>query len=463
MQFQPILVLLPLTGGVAVLGISGKLRERRKSFKAELAKKQEERREALSAGSILRSAEQQLFRALGKGEVAVLVVGSYAAQQLPRVLKTFEAGGCASSVGHIYLIELDGRMLATIMCEIPAIFHDRIVTARVPNFPAGMFGAPIADVLAIEEHWHLDLMEGSRRWLAKLQRAGNPAMLVTMLSPGGHAALGRPVVEAFINQFPHAVVFGVTILDDKDVLRDRFPELRQYYQDCLLGMIVTDNRRVYKRNDLGISVLFAALAAGTWLTTKGLGIGNAAAFVFPKDQPPPRLATISVAPEMVPVFRFDAWQKYLPEVFWTRADAVEVAAMRAIKSVVEQEHLQALSLDKAGPGRVRVCCVIAPIEPEAFAKSIARIEESLEAWRMETDPNLSIQFASIGAYFDAETDQAPLIAVLLQPLEAGADEIDGLARGTFPVAGKFLPGGNSSNPSVRKLTQSKSKEKSNGK
>lgn len=59
-------------------------------------------------------------------------------------------------------------------------------------------------------------------------------------------------------------------------------------------------------------------------------------------------------------------------------------------------------------------------------------------WRAQADPDLSIQYASIAAPITPATQEVPLFVVLLQPLAATPDEVDGLALGG-PVHPRFLP------------------------
>jgi hypothetical protein len=407
----------------------------------------------------MRPVGDELLRVKCNGEIALAVIGTFAAHVVPDMLKGFLGSGTESSLTNILFVELDKITRDSVIQEIPEVFRGRLV---IPNMrcPAGWFSATIQRMLTFREYWWVDLKAGVHEWLTKLLHAGEPAMLVVLVSPGAHAVFGRPAIEAFRERFPHAKVYVVVVIDGKDVLRKRFPEVRKYYADVCHGMIVVDNRRGYARNDTGIALLFSAFVAGKWLTSQGLGL-NAPALVFPEDVPPPRLATIRVQAVPIPVYRL-AKDGPLPEVYWTRQDAVEQALIDLIKSVVSGEHLKAIALPTAQGGRVRPLFLIAPIHPESYIHNINRVEESMESL-MSEDPNLSLNWVSLGAYLEPDTTETVIVAVLFEALDATEEDVDGIALDTLPVDPKFLGNGNGAKPPTKRLTAQKRKEKSDAK
>ncbi len=167
---------------------------------------------------------------------------------------------------------------------------------------------------------------------------------------------------------------------------------------------------------------------------------NALTHIFHARKRPGRFATVSVWAETLPVFYLPAWREALPEVFYTPASLVEEKAMRGIRAVVEHPELQGLPLEPAPPGSTRLICVATPIVPRPdFQLRARRIDQALEAWRARTDPDLSIQYASIAAPMPPDTQEAPIFVVLLQPLKATTEEVDALALGA-PAVPEFLSG-----------------------
>lgn len=441
-SINPIFVGGPVVAGLGLLGLSGWRREKARQFEEAKAAEEARRNALLLDACRLRPDWQTWKRAQGRGQIAILAVGTYAANLLPAVLEQFERAGAADYVGFIYLLELDQAHRAMCLHSIPAQFRLRVVEATCPNFPGGMLAAPVEAVLAQQELWRPDVMDKAQAWLARIQRESAPVFLLVLLSPGGMAALGRPVVEAFRWRYPDKPVYVVSILDDKTAVRQRFPDVRRLYsQDSLVrGYILTDNRRFKRRSDAGIALLFAGMAASTWISDQPLDPWNALTHVFDARKRPGRLATVSVWAETLPVYHLPAWRDVLPEVFYTQASLFEEKAMRGIRAVVEHPELQGLPLEPAPPGNTRVVCVAAPIVPKPdFQLRARRIEQALEAWRAKTDPDLSIQYASIATPMSPETQEVPIFAVLLQPLKATAEQVDALALGA-PVAPRFLPG-----------------------
>ena len=406
----------------------------------------------------MRPVTDELFRVKGNGEIALAVIGTFAAHVVPDMLRGFLGSGTESSLTNILFVELDRITRDTVIQEIPEVFRGRLV---IPNMrcPAGWFSATIQRMLTLREYWWVDLKAGVHEWLKKLLHAGEPAMLVVLVSPGAHAVFGRPAIEAFRERFPHAKVYVVVVIDGKDVLRSASPG-----PEALRGRVRRHDCRGQspriRPQRHGIALLFSALVAGKWLTPQGLGL-NAPALVFPEDVPPPRLATIRVQAVPIPVYRL-AKDGPLPEVYWTRQDAVEQALIDLIKSVVSGEHLKAIALPTAQGGRVRPLFLIAPIHPESFIHNISRVEESMQSL-MSEDPNLSFNWVSLGAYLDPDTTETVIVAVLFEALDATEEDVDGIALDTLPVDPKFLGDGNGAKPAGKRLTAQKRKEKSDAK
>lgn len=431
---------IPVVGGVVTMGLFAWNREMRRRYKKDLGQELAQRKALLGGAYILRPEGELWRRSQGCGQIALLCVGTYAARQLPFILRQFERAGAGDHVGVIYLLELDEDERQMCFANLPPSFRPRVVLPSCPLASGGMLGDRVEDAEEGRELWEHDVMEGAQRWMSRLQAETRPVLLLCLLSPGGMAAVGQPVLEAFHQRYPRLPVYVTTILDHKTVVRQRFPEIRQLYcQDGLVrGNILMDNRRSSQRSDLGIAMLFAAMVGATWIGQLPLELWNGAAYVFPKEKVG-GFATISVWAEMLPVYHHPAWEKALPEVFYTKAELVEEKAMRGIRAVVERPELQSIPLEPAEPGSTRLCYVIAPIVPEPdFKAGAQRIGDSLEGWRVKTDQDLLIHYASIAAPINPSTPETPIVVVLLQAIKDSGERIDELARGA-EVDSKFLP------------------------
>ena len=434
---------LPAMATAAIFGTVGWRRSKRRrqyQYEEAVARERARREELLTGSSTLRPLADLWLRAMGTGQISILSVGTYGSRQLPFLLLTFLRAGASGHIGIIYLLELDDEERRICLDNIPPIFRDRVVDVSTHE-RGGRLGAPPSDAEADQEQWAPDVNDRAREWIARIQRETNPVVLLVLVSPGGMAALGRPPLDLFHERYPRIPIYAVTILDHKTVVRQRFPQIRVIYnQDQLIcGTIVLDNRRFSQRSDLGIAFLFAAMVCATWVDQLPLHLWNGLGYVFPKETPG-GYATLSVWAETLPVYHLPAQGSDLPEVYFTRGNLVEEKARRGIKTLMEHPELQAIPLEPAEAGSTRICYVIAPVVPEPDFKVLAnRIDESLAKWHAKTDQDLLIQYASIGAPLTPESQEIPIVVVLLQPLADRGEQIDGLALGTHPVDAKFLP------------------------
>lgn len=384
--------------------------------------------------------QQDMLRSDGTGQVAILCGGSFASSQLPYLLQGYVRASAIGYVGGILSLEPDLGRREVSSAQIPTCFLDRLVHVALDLWPGGMSGRSIFDVLAIKHKWEPEVRQAALKWLEIIRGQTKPALLLVLVSSGGSAALARVAIEAFKDSYPEVPVHLVTILDEKTSARVRFPEIRDYYQHdrLITHMIVVDNRRHPKASDLGISLFFPGMTVASWLKPTSVDLWNVGAYTFPTNGAKvPRFATLSVHAEYLPVSYIPPWRKRLGAVYLTDKAMVEDAAMRSVMRVVESAELQSVALPKATPGVTRVALVAAPIHPQDFAKSIARIDVGLEKWRAERDIDVQVAYANIRAPMNPETTQVPLVVVYLQPLAASAYDLDQLALGRLPIDPEF--------------------------
>jgi hypothetical protein len=432
-----------IVGGFTVLGLNGLNRFWKRRLRKELEKRTKERDELLLLASLLQQlGDEDLLRSEGGGQVAIISDGSFASSQLPYLLEGYVRASAAGFIGGIYLLEPDLGRKDVCEAQIPSVFVNRIAHANLYLYPGGMSGKSVFDVLQIRHKWEPEVKQGTQTWLKIIKARTKPAVLLVFVSSGGSAALARGPIEAFHALYPEVPIILVTILDEKTQARARFPEIRDYYcHDGLITQItVCDNRRNPKASDLGISMFFPGMTVASWLKPQSLELWNLGAYTFPQNgKVEPRFATLSVYAEYLPIRYVPAWKRYLPELYLTEAAAVEDAAMRGVRDVVENAARQSVALPKAGLGTTRVALVAAPIHPRDFAKNITRIDEGLEVWRHQNDIDVQVAYANIKAPMNPLTEQVPLVVVYLQPLQATAYDMDELALGKANIGATFLP------------------------
>lgn len=431
-----LLIIAPVLLGLLVLLAFGWRHEMKRRRQKKVEEARGKQKEALANGGIVfRPLADRRRRSKGRGQIAMLVDGSYGLGVLPYILKAFQQIGAEGHVGLILVVELDLDHQEMALAEIPDVFHDRVIFTHCPHFSVGLSGDRIDEVWGYREKWRTSVEEHTKTWLHRMQRETEPGLLFTLLSPGGSAALARPPIEAFRQRYPDYPVYAATILDDKSVVRERFPQMRQFYGGLVRGWIISDNRRHLRQTDLGLSVLFAGMVGATWIGQRPLDIWNGAAYMYPKEQT--RVATLSVWGEMLPVYHVPGFEDAVDPLWYTSGPTFEEKARRGIKTVTEHPELQSLPLEPAPKGVTRITCVVAPIVPPDLERCATNVDESLAEWR-EYDPDLSIQYASTSMPLTPESTEAPMIVVELQPIAGGLDEVEKLALGA-PVDAKFLP------------------------
>jgi len=403
MDITPIAVGVPAAAGAGALILLGWNRTMRRRLGRDLKKELARRHQLLVGAARLYPGSNINKRAEGRGQMSILAVGTFAARLLPFVLQEFVLSGTESCVGPIYLLELDQYEREMCINSLPPAFRSKVVVVHCPTYSVGMSGDSTKDVLAAEEYWRQDVLAGAQRWLARVQAESEPGLLLAIVSPGGSAAIGYAPARAYRERFPRNPIYEATLLDGKSPIRRRFSELRQLYSldNLTRGFLLFDNRRFSRRSDTGLAILMAASVASTFISDQPLPPANLLALVFPKERPG-GFATLSVWAETLPIFRIPPWEKSLPEVFCTKASLFEEKAIRGVHQAVERPDLQSLPLEPAGPGNTRLALVAAPIVPRPdFQASARRISEALEPWRSQADPDLCIQFASVGVSLGA--------------------------------------------------------------
>ena len=436
----------PAAGGIATLGMLGWNREmrrrRKKDVEAELAR----RLTRLTGARRVRPEGESWQRTDGQGQLVLLVVGGYASHQLPYILQGFLRGGTQAQVGIILLVELDQNDLTSCLDSIPVEFRDRVVTVDCPLMSGGGVGDPI-DVVTSRSHlWKKDLEDAVRRWLARIEHETRPVLLLALLSTGGMVAMGYPPLIEFHKRYRDLPIFLITMLDQKQVVRERFPATRQLFMSngLIRGTFLTDNTRHSRESDLSISLLPAAMAGANWIDEKPLAPWNSAAYLFPPEYPG-GFATISTWAEMMSVDYFPAWEDVLPEVYYTKGSIFEEKVIRGIKALLESPELQAIPLEPAHKKQIRLIYVTSPLVPDPDLRlSAQRIMDNLEEWRQAEHPQLIINFASAGAPLTPDTKQTPVVITLVQPLADRGEKLDAYAQGTLNVDEKFLPQGDTS-------------------
>jgi hypothetical protein len=303
---------------------------------------------------------------------------------------------------------------------------DRITIAELPGFPIGFSGADLEEVWSLNEVWARDLRIAIRRWLEAIRATSNNGALLVVISPGGSNALAAPAIEAYRGLWPWKKVYGATIVDEHTSLRARLRGLLNLYDPLLDGLIVTDNRRDSRAADAGLALLFAATPAARALSDRPADLWNVLRRVFDNR----KFATLSVHAATLPI----SWGgSRLSRTPLTERALVEETARAGIHIVFEDRQLQSVPLAAAGAGNTRFLLTAMPVVAPHLRRCARAVLEDVTPWRTALDPDLLLEFASVTAPVLSGGSTMPAYAALLQPLDAGAEELCEYARGDHPV------------------------------
>lgn len=407
------------------------------AFEQVKAAEQARREEILQGSATMRQGAAQWRLTRGRGQIELVFGGGFAVGEGPRIVTGFERAGALDFLGHSPLIDADLEQQELFTKSLPAQFRPKIVYLDCPAFTIGTSAAPPHLARENRELWEQHVVDASDIWLERVARYDHPGALIVLLSSGGMTTLVRPALNCFHRRHPQVPIYVVAILDQKTELRGRFPEIRKLYStDGLIrGWIVLDNRRDSDLTDVGLACLLPGMVVSNWIASRPLALWNFLALAFPADDPG-RIATLSVWTEPLTVRYEPPWRDVFPEIYFTDAEQVEVIAMRGIKSVLNDPRLQSLPLEPEWAGSPRLCMVTAPVIPPHLQQSAERVQKRLD-YLLSNDPDLSVQFAPIGALLTPTTRETPLVVSLLQLIKDGPRAVDALALGAS-IDLKFL-------------------------
>jgi hypothetical protein len=382
----------------------------------------------------------------GKGENAYALAGSPSLNLSRDLLWQSMRIGCDGNAGGILAADLQRERRNAVLPDLPQEMKNKIIEVDCPNLPGGFHGASVEEAEAMEHLWGGDLRRAVRRWLHHIELNDRQhELLLLYLSPGSHQVLAPTIMYMYKERYPAKPIYVITMLDSKDIVRQRFPALRQrIMQDGLCrGMIITDNRRNPEVNDHGITLLPSALSAGGWLGQFPLQMANTLGLIFAPETSV-RYATISVwaeslavkhlpASEVLDMARTDEERALLEERYYTWSNLVEEKISRGIKTLQANPEYQSIPLPSAPLGHLRSAVAVAPVRPDPDYTTLAgRIDDNMKVWKENTDPNLKINYASIGVPLTPESTVTSIAVVLLQPLADDGSGIDALARSETP-------------------------------
>jgi hypothetical protein len=393
--------------------------------------------------------------ARSEGRLTLVLVGTYGVNQGRRLLDHFARAGCAEDVGAVVVLELDERPRTQFLADLrrlAPVLVPRTVVCPSTLLPGGLQNAPVeaAEGPALRQYWQPAVSETLDEACRRIrgtehrvhdarsgsapQQGYDPAVVLILASPGGHAAVGVYAGRRLRREFPEAGVYAVTVLPADEQLRAAVPAGLERYRaaDVARWFLVSDNRRAQLANDYAA----AAVPAGLW-----------AAPFLADAQDEPWNVLVRLAPQgggavLVP----RVWGGTLPvrrtpsrrPRYFTFEDAAVRAVLRGVDAV-EAEDARALLLPAPAPRASRYVLVTLPLEPAALLRVKDRVEEALRmsGWFAE-DGNRHLLWAPTSERLTADAADVPVSVVAI---EAAVDGLEGLRALVEPAAVPDLPDG----------------------
>jgi hypothetical protein len=380
-----------------------------------------------SSLTVMRAADDLAKFVKGDGQLSLSFTGTAAANIGAGQLASLEAGGLESMVGPILLNDLSKLDRDAFLRKIPPVFLNRITQVSAQLKSGGMGGASIGESLEEAESWMYDEVQAATRYAEAIRRQWAATNVggefhFAGLSSAGSAVLGRPALEILKERCPDLPLFGYVSMDHKDIIRQRWPEVWEYYGQLLQGLIVTDAAREQERNEVGINNLLTGLVGGVWLSAMPLGPLNILSLLCPKNEPG-HIVMLSTETMTVPAFERVECAEKLGTVWYTNRTVVLDTLLKGIKRVVTESSLQSLGMNAAALGTPRGLCVLLPIVPEHALPIVREAEARIKPWLWERDRNIVLQFASIGQHINREHMTGEVIFIFAQRVDGGAASV----------------------------------------
>lgn len=443
-QINPVLVAIPLVGGLAILAWAAWRRmkdkeARERALRARDAALEAARAQPLPEGSAELYGGSDGRQAAGAlaGKLMFVLAGTFAGKLGLRVLAMMDMCGLERAVGSILLIELDEDRRRDFLEQVPAVFHDRIRVASCAALPGGGVNRPLSWIWDKRAYWMSELQSKAREVCDLHQRrsprSNEAAQVVPFISLGATGYMGATAVREILKIFRIAQCVGFTAYPHHDRLRTRAPEVLQAYIDAgCHGFICADNlpdglapHRDFLENDMGMVAIIVGLIAATKNADAVTETNNAFTLVLPDE--PGGMASFRTYITTLPAFEHRPHPALDPR-YYVMGDAMVSACLRALDEV-GQEHRKAVSAEFGHELTSRFDIIVTPLEP----LSLLRVQdETLAALKTVNSlkPNYDVFFAGIKTRIDPTKPTCPIFAV---SLEAIRDPVHHLASVSRPL------------------------------
>lgn len=179
------------------------------------------------------------------GGFMLLAFGTYALNQVLRLLILLERCGLQRLVGSILIVENEAQLRQQFAEAVPPCYRDRIVYGFSENFSGGYANAPVADVLASSRQWGSAIEAAAEQCIdlhLRRNASRSPGVVLAFWSLGGQAVLGLPASVKIAERFAQTLMVGFTSLPVHQCLRDHLAELKvPYERSGVYGWVISDN------------------------------------------------------------------------------------------------------------------------------------------------------------------------------------------------------------------------------
>lgn len=439
---NPILVVIPVATGVAILVWVAFRRLQREQVAAEAeARRQAEIERAWSAALPEGAVE---IRAGGiaagrdhilEGKLMLVFAGSFAASLGLRLLCLLDQCGLERSVGSILLIELDAWRRQDFLNRLPSVYADRVVVAFCAALPGGGKNLPIPEIDKLRRYWQPEIIEKAQavcdRHQRRSQRSNEAAQVLPFISLGTTGYMGATAVAEIMRTFRAAQCVGFTAYPHHDRLRGRARAILSAYTKAgCHGYISADNlpdERAPERdllvNDMGMVAIVVGLIAASRKADAVTESNNAFTLVLPEERG--GIASYRSYLTSLPAHRHQPHPEVEPR-FYVYGDATVSACLRALDEV-EEAGRKAVGADYGHTRTSRFDLLLLPLE----ADSLTWVDDKTRHALQVTEPlpgNYDLFFAGVAAEIDPDLPTCSIVAVSVEALTDPDRHLDEVAE-----------------------------------
>ncbi len=448
---NPIFVIVPIILAIIIMSVLGwrrkKAQERADAAKQARLERIKNARIPEGAGYIYSEATGKGLSAQLHGSFMVVAVGTFALNQVYRLLTLLQQCGREQLVGSVLVIENDVQERAKFHRRLHDVFHDRIVYGHADAYGSGMSNQTPEQILETIDIWGVPVARATAEVIdIHLRRNGSrsPSDVLFFLSQGGHAPIGLPVLDVVQERFPDTFIVGFTSLPRHERLRTNFASLKAAYEERgVVGWVLEDDLgQDPVTSDYGMVAAVAGLAEAALEEDKATAPNNALRLTF--TQEPGSLLVYQVMANSVVGYRFQPDPDTAPRYFVFKQPMVEEIT-KSVRRIEQGKGIWSADLPVGEETTSTFDIVMASLRPDdlrevkddvvagqrlraTYRRNGTHTGAQLGVGRLFGQANYEAPFASIATPINPEKPVCPIIVVRLMTVRNGKHLVEEIIK-----------------------------------